>query len=168
MYFVLQSLGRQRAVRVSGGVYPVSIPETYGPASGPCGLFSTMRIDDLRICLALGKTGNLHRAAETLGLTPSALSKALARMEDITGMPLFERTPRGVAPTNEGNALLEHAKRIVRSVDDLQNEFQDRRLARVGTIRLGVVPNLIPSFLSSVLARFLASRPMATFSIDVG
>jgi DNA-binding transcriptional LysR family regulator len=127
-----------------------------------------MRIDDLRISLALGKTANLHRAAEALGLTPSALSKALARMEEIAGTALFERTPRGVIPTSAGEALIAHASKIVRSVDDLQNELEDRRLARMGTVRLGVVPNLIPSVLSPVLARFLDIRPMANFSIDTG
>jgi DNA-binding transcriptional LysR family regulator len=125
-----------------------------------------MKLEDLRLFLIVAEHGNLHRAASTLGLTQSALSKSLARLEAEAGMQLFERMPRGVMLTGVGQKLLAHAQRIVLANDDMENELNDERHARVGRVRVATLPHLVPSVFSPLLERFLASRPLARFSID--
>lgn len=125
-----------------------------------------MRFEDLEAFLVVSEHGNLHRAADTLGMTQSGLSKTLARLEGEAGMPLFERTPRGLVPTSVGKTLLAHARRISLAATDLRNELAEQRLARAGTVRLGAIPYLVPSLLSPLLAQFFVSRPLAVFSIE--
>lgn len=125
-----------------------------------------MRLQDLRIFLQVAEQRNLHRSAEALGLTQSALSKTLARLEREVGMQLFERTPRGVVPTEAGSTLVRHARKVLLAVSDLEEELGEQRVARSGTVRLGSLPYLLPSLLSPLLAGFFSSRPLATFSIE--
>ena len=59
------------------------------------------------------RTGNLTRAGEALGLTPSAVSHALSRLRDIFGDPLFLRRAQGVEPTPRAAALREPVQRAL-------------------------------------------------------
>jgi DNA-binding transcriptional LysR family regulator len=125
-----------------------------------------MRLEDLDVFVTVAKHGNLHRAAEALGLTQSALSKALARLEAETGMQLVERTPRGVVLTRVGASLQRRAATVLISVHDMKSELEDQRTAQSGLVRIGALPHLISSLLSPLLARFFTNRPLATFSIE--
>ncbi len=125
-----------------------------------------MRLEDLDAFVTVAKHGNLHRAAEALGLTQSALSKALARLETETGMVLMERTARGVVLTPVGASLERRAAAVLVSMRDMRHELEDQRAAQSGLVRIGTVPHLISSLLSPLLARFFANRPLASFSIE--
>jgi len=125
-----------------------------------------MRIEDLEAFLEVNGQGSLHRAAAALGLTQSALSKTLARLESEAGVPLFERTPRGLVPTGGGRTLLEHARRITLAMADMRGEMAEQRAARTGAVRIGALPYLVPSLLSPLLAQFFVARPLAVFSIE--
>jgi len=125
-----------------------------------------MRFEDLEAFLVVSRHANLHRAATALGVTQSALSKTLARLEAASGLPLFERTPRGLVLTSVGRTLESHARRISLAAADMHKELAEQRLAKAGTVRLGAIPYLVPSLLSPLLAQFFASRPLAVFSIE--
>lgn len=125
-----------------------------------------MRLDDLEIFSVAAHTGNLHRAADALGLTQPTLSKALARLERELGTQLFERTPRGVFLTVGGKALLRRARQIGTAVSDLNNEIRDLRQAQSGVVRIGCLPVLIPSLVTPLLAEFFTNRPLATFALE--
>jgi len=125
-----------------------------------------MRIDDLRAFLLVAQHGSLGRAAEQLGLTQSALSKTLARLEAEAGMLLFERSSRGVHLTPVGTKLLERARGVVLATRDFEEEIEAHRTARSGKIRLAATPYMVSTLLIPVVARFLASRPLASFSIE--
>lgn len=125
-----------------------------------------MRIDDLRMFLLLARHKSLGQAAEQLGLTQSALSKALARLEAEAGVQLFERSARGVTLTSIGAKLLERARSVVLATQDLEEEIQAHRAALLGKIRLAATPYMVSTLLTPVIARFLASRPLAGFVIE--
>ncbi|MGO4326883.1 LysR family transcriptional regulator [Cupriavidus sp. 2TAF22] len=125
-----------------------------------------MRIDDLRAFVLVARHGSLHRATAQAGVTQSALSKALARLESEAGIRLFDRTARGVALTQPGQSLLARAEQVVLASHDLMGELEAQRSARAGNIRLAGTPHLVSAFLMPVIAQFLASRPLARFSID--
>src|SRR5690606_3902314 len=125
-----------------------------------------MRLQDLRVFLHIAEQGSLHRSAEALGLTQSALSKTLARLERRVGLQLFERTARGVTPTEAGTTLMRHARQVLLAMGDLEDELGEQRVARSGTVRLGSLPYLLPSLISPLLSGFFANRPLATFSIE--
>lgn len=125
-----------------------------------------MRIDDLRVFMLVAQQGGLRRATEQLGLTQSALSKALARLEAEAGMRLLERNARGVTLTPDGQSVLRRVREVVLATGDLEAEIGARRAARSGKIRLAAPPYLVSSLLTPVVARFLAGRPLASFSIE--
>lgn len=124
-----------------------------------------MRIDDLQVLISLSQHVSLHGAANALGVTQSALSKALARLEAAAGAPLFARSSQGIAITAMGQTVLKHARRITQAVDDLGTELGDERSAKAGLIRLASLPHLVPSLITPLLADFHVHRPMARFHI---
>lgn len=125
-----------------------------------------MRLEDLNVFQCVAQHGGLHRAADALGLTQSALSKTLARLEREVGMQLFERTSRGVLLTKPGQTLLQHTGKVLLAVKDMESELVDQRVAKSGVVRVGALPYFVPSLLSPLLAKFLVNRPLATFSIE--
>jgi LysR family nitrogen assimilation transcriptional regulator len=71
----------------------------------------------LRAFLKIIELGSISRAAEALGLAQPSLSQQLLRLEDEVGMKLFRRTARGVSTTEGGRIFEEHARHILRTID---------------------------------------------------
>jgi hypothetical protein len=65
--------------------------------------FDTRVLTGVGVLAAVTEAGSFARAAETLGLTPSGVSRAVARLEGRVGVRLFDRTPRSVTLTEEGH-----------------------------------------------------------------
>jgi DNA-binding transcriptional LysR family regulator len=72
--------------------------------------FDARILTGVGVLAAVAETGNFARAAEALGLTPSGVSRAVARLEARVGVRLFDRTPRSVTLTGEGRRC--HARVI--------------------------------------------------------
>ena len=72
--------------------------------------FDARILTGVGVLAAVTETGNFARAAEALGLTPSGVSRAVARLEARVGVRLFDRTPRSVTLTGEGRRF--HAQVI--------------------------------------------------------
>src|SRR5258708_33264260 len=70
--------------------------------------FDGRLLGGISVLAAVVETGNFVRAAETLGLTQSGVSRAVARLERRVGVRLFDRTPRAVSLTDEGRRF--HAR----------------------------------------------------------
>lgn len=116
-----------------------------------------MNLHLLEQFVALARTKNFTRAAEELHLSQSALSRAIQKIEDQIGQPLFERKPREVVLTDLGELLLERAKEILNLVEDTFSELSEA--GRRGRIRLGAIPTIAPYFLPSLLGGFAAKHP---------
>jgi molybdenum-dependent DNA-binding transcriptional regulator ModE len=65
-----------------------------------------LKLRDLNILLAVADAGSMARAATRLAISQPAVSRAIADMEHTLGVPLLDRSPRGVEPTEYGRALL--------------------------------------------------------------
>jgi len=126
-----------------------------------------MQLKDLRwFCLAVDR-GSLHAAADELAVTQPALSKAVRRLEAALGAQLLERMPRGVAPTGVGQLLYQRARALGNWVHDTEVLVQDLKTGQSGQLRVGVVPAMVESVLTPVLADFLSEGPGATFQTSV-
>ncbi|MBT0670163.1 LysR family transcriptional regulator [Novosphingobium profundi] len=73
---------------------------------------STLNWDDLRLFLAVARSGRLAAAGRGLGLDHSTIARRLSGLEAAVGSRLFDRGPRGVQLTDAGQGLLDHAERI--------------------------------------------------------
>jgi DNA-binding transcriptional LysR family regulator len=83
-----------------------------------------------------GKRGSFAAAARELGLSPSAIAKGVARLEDELGVRLFHRTTRQVSLTGEGRELYERCRRIVDEIEALRDEASGVRAEPSGTLRV--------------------------------
>lgn len=125
-----------------------------------------MRLEDLQSFVAICECGQLSRAASRLSSTQSALSKTVTRLEAEFGIPLLERTARGMVTTSAGTQLLTHARQLLNACHDLQAGMSQQRAASTGLLRIGVLPALTQGLLSPLIARFLPTRPMARFRFE--
>jgi DNA-binding transcriptional LysR family regulator len=80
--------------------------------------------------------GGFTAAAQHVGLTPSALSKLVGRLEDRLGVRLLHRTTRRVQMTSEGEAFFSRARVILRAIDEAESEVTDATASPKGTLRL--------------------------------
>jgi len=126
-----------------------------------------MQLKDLHWFRQAVEAGNLHSAADALGITQPALSKAMQRLERSLGVRLLERTPRGVAPTPIGQALHARALLLGQWVDDTRHQIQDLKTGQSGELRVGTVPAIVESVMTPVLSHFLAQGPAVRFQTSV-
>src|SRR5260370_35977487 len=69
-----------------------------------------VRLRDLHILFAVVQHGSMAKAGVHLGMTQSAVSQAIAALEDALGARLFDRTTRGIEPNIYGNCLLNRSR----------------------------------------------------------
>src|SRR6202007_233014 len=110
----------------------------------------------LRTFVAIADCGGFHRAAEQLNLTQSTVSQQIKRLELETNRPLFRRTTRSVALTDDGEMLLGDARRLLQLEEAARHRLAAPRLS--GTVRLGVVEGVAGGSPPSGPSRF-ASFP---------
>jgi DNA-binding transcriptional LysR family regulator len=125
-----------------------------------------MRVEDLQCFISLCQTGQMSRAATKSGVTQSAISKTLVRLEEEFGVPLLERVARGVIPTPAGERLLQRAQQVLCAYEGLRADMSQQRAAQSGQLRIGALPVLTQALLLPMIARFLPFRPMARFHFD--
>ncbi|HEV2558976.1 MAG TPA: LysR substrate-binding domain-containing protein [Microvirga sp.] len=120
-------------------------------------------IDQLRTFVAIADTGSFTRAADIVHKTQSAVSMQMKRLEERIGKPIFERDGRLSKLTDEGERLLDYARRIVRLNAECIASFADNEL--VGRVRLGLPDDYADRYLPEILARFSASNPKAEVTV---
>ena len=69
-----------------------------------------LKTRQLMLLTAICDEGNIHRAAEVLNMSQPAASKLLKDLEDMLGVSLFERQPRGMRPNWYGETMIRHAR----------------------------------------------------------
>ncbi len=105
---------------------------------------------------AAGRTGSFRAAAVELGLTPSAVSHAIRKLERTLGATLFEREGRTVRLSPEGEALMRH---VARAFDELRRGLEIVSTRGPLMLRLHSAPSFAAQWLSPRLSRFLRAHP---------
>ncbi len=129
-------------------------------------MFPPLESDLLRIFVAVAQAENVTRAADTLGRTQSAVSMQVRKLEDSVGNALFERGPRGVTLTPEGQRLLPHARRIVGLVDETSAAMRMKPLD--GPVRVGIPEEYSQTILPRALAAFSETHPATEVTVMCG
>ncbi|UVK96949.1 LysR family transcriptional regulator [Pseudomonas sp. B21-048] len=117
-----------------------------------------MTTPDLNLLITLDvllAEGSVARAAQRLRLSPSAMSRALARLRETTGDPLLVRAGRGLVPTPRALELREHVSRLVQDAEAVLRPAEQldlKQLVRTFTLRTsdGFVENFGPALIARV------------------
>jgi DNA-binding transcriptional LysR family regulator len=102
-------------------------------------LLGSLKLRQLRLLVALDNERKLQLAAERLNITQSAASKMLAEIESIARVPLFERTPRGVEPTDYGAILVRGSRSVLANLDQATDELAGYIAGELGAVSVGTV-----------------------------
>ncbi|MFC6280686.1 MULTISPECIES: LysR family transcriptional regulator [Polaromonas] len=109
----------------------------------------------LRLFAAVCETRSIARAAEQANIVGSAISKRLAQLEDTVGTPLLVRRRRGVEPTPAGESLLEHARTMLASAEDIERDMAAYALGVRGQVRILATASVMAESLADDVAAFL-------------
>lgn len=116
-------------------------------------------LNKVRSFIAVAEHASFRRAAESLNLSPPALSAHVRDLEDGLGVSLLSRTTRSVRLTREGERFLVRSKRAVLELEGAVRELQDEAALRRGRVTVACVPTIASSMLPLALARFAERYP---------
>jgi DNA-binding transcriptional LysR family regulator len=111
-----------------------------------------MKLRDLEYLIASVAAGNFTRAAKSLGISTSTISRRVGRLEDELGLAVFERGHSGIRLTTGGKAVLTHARRAVAELDAVKYAGRQNGIGAAGQVRLGVRTPLVGDALLMVLS----------------
>ena len=123
----------------------------------------TLDLDLLRCFATIADSGSFTRAGDRLGRTQSTVSLQVKRLEEQLGRPVFERTPRVIRLTPEGEKLLGIARQLLRLNDAAIAELFEPDLS--GNVRLGVPEDFATAHLPGVLAAFTDAHPLVELEV---
>ncbi|GHH51452.1 LysR family transcriptional regulator [[Pseudomonas] boreopolis] len=136
------------------------------PAS-PWFLRARLKTRQLMLLIAIDEEGNIHRAAEVLNMSQPAASKLLKDLEDMMGVSLFERLPRGMRPTWYGESMIRHARIALSSLGEAGAEIEALKAGHAGSVAIGAIAGPAMTLLPPALARITQQHPDLRVSLLV-
>jgi DNA-binding transcriptional LysR family regulator len=119
----------------------------------------------LQTLVAVNQAGTLAKAADRVGRTQSAVSLQMQRLEQVLGLALFDRRRRALVLTEAGEAMVEHAQRMLDLNRDAVAAVRGHRVA--GHVRLGMSVDFEHTWLPTAMARFSRSHPKILVELRV-
>ncbi|HEU5066796.1 MAG TPA: LysR family transcriptional regulator [Sphingomicrobium sp.] len=114
----------------------------------------------LRYVIAAAERGSFRRAARTLGVQESAVSRRIRDLELRIGATLFVRHHGGVDLTFAGECFLAQARRALNEIDCAASEAATLGRGEAGAIRIGILHSLACGFLSDLLRAYVSAHPV--------
>lgn len=120
----------------------------------------------LRLLRELARRGTIAAVAEALSFSPSAVSQQLGVLEREAGLPLLERTGRGVRLTPAGQNLVGHAEAVLERLERADADLAEARGGLAGALRIGAFPTatraIVPAALTALARRHPGLEPMVS------
>ncbi len=111
--------------------------------------------------------GSFAAAAQDVGLSPSAVSKLIFRLEQRLGVRLINRTTRRLALTAEGTTYLKRSREILAAIEAAETEIASARTSPRGHLRVHAPPVMIGDHFGPALPEFLVRYPRITIDFLV-
>lgn len=128
-------------------------------------LFDGRIIAGITVFVAVARTGSYARAAERLGLSRSGVGKAIGRLEERTGMRLFDRNARALKLTDQGRTFLDEATPMLEALGRIATSSTPANIK--GHLRVSTDGAFGPYFLIPILPEFLAENPRVKVDVLV-
>lgn len=131
-------------------------------------LRSNLKLRHLQLLVVLDQFRHLGRASEFLALTQPAVSKTLAEVERLFGVPLFVRSTRGTEPTVFGHTVVRFARSVLADFDRTRDEIAAVASGAAGRVRVGAMVVATPVLLALAIERLKAVSPQTTVLVEEG
>ena len=125
------------------------------------------RSGEMLVFASVAQEGSLSAAARALGLTPSAVSRIIARAEQRLGTRLLLRTTRAITFTAEGEAFLRGARRILADMDEVEEAIADQGVPK-GRLRVSAALGHGRMTIVPLVAAFSARYPNIVVDLTLG
>jgi DNA-binding transcriptional LysR family regulator len=126
-----------------------------------------LKLRDLHVFLTVVHCGSMAKAAQQLGVSQPAVSEVIADLEHALGVPLLDRSARGVEPTAYGDALV---KRSVAAFDELKQGIRDIEFLSdqtVGEVRISCPPVLVRGLAGAAIDRLTRRYPRIVCRLEI-
>lgn len=120
------------------------------------------------LLVALNDAGNIHQAARETNMSPPAASKMLKDMEELFGVPLFERLPRGVRPTIYGKTLIAHVRLALANLAHGQASIAALKAGLSGQVNIGIIITSSMTLVPQAIIRTKNEAPRLSIGVEVG
>lgn len=117
------------------------------------------QVSELAFFTMLIKLGSLAATAREMNLTPPAVSKRLAQLEQRLGVRLLNRTTRRISLTNEGEVYLACAQRILDEIEEMEHQVSSSRAAPKGLLRVNAPLGFGRSYVGPAISSFAKRYP---------
>ena len=125
------------------------------------------RLDSLMIFVQAAKHLSFSEAARQLGMSPSAVSRAVQRLEDRLGTRLLNRTTRSLSLTDEGARFYDAGRRILSDLEEAELSLSRSRSTPSGVLRLNLIPSMARMHIVPALPEFVAQYPDLQLEISL-
>ena len=120
------------------------------------------------LLLALDEARNLHQAAKETHMSQPAASKMLKDIEELFGVPFFERLPRGVRPTLYGETMIRHVRMALTNLSQGQDSIATLQAGLSGQVDIGVIITPSTTLVPQAIARTKQEAPRLCIGVEVG
>ena len=120
----------------------------------------------LKLFCAIVHSGSITKGASACNLALSAASRRLSEFEEAVGVPLMDRSVKGVTVTPAGHAVMQHALRLFQGFEQLSNELSEYSKGVKGHVRLWANMSALTEFLPSALGSFLKAHPEIQVEVE--
>lgn len=142
---------------------------TRPPTTGPVlheRLLARLRLRHLKLIDALARHAHLRRAAEAVPISQPAATQLLRELEDLLGMPLFERHARGMRITEAGRVLAGHARVAIEALGATAEALALQAAQQQRPLRVGAILGALSSVLRPALPALRTEHPDLRLTIE--
>ncbi|MCY1520986.1 HTH-type transcriptional regulator GbpR [compost metagenome] len=129
------------------------------PATLLARLLAKGRLRHLQLLAGIADLGSIQQAASHIGMSQPAATHALADIEDLLGVRLFERHARGMRPTRSGQLMAECARGMLTTLRASTDSVTALRQGATGYLRLGAIPAASGGLLAERLPAYMTAHP---------
>ena len=126
-----------------------------------------MNWDDLRVFLAVARSGSVSSGARQLGLQHSTVSRRLHKLEEDLGARLFDKAPSGYALTDAGENLMQAVDRMEQEVISIDGSLSGQDLMPSGPLRVSTIDNMATTVLMPMFTGFSRRYPEVSLHLMV-
>jgi len=124
-----------------------------------------MRLEQLSLLIEVAKYNSISLAAEHAFITQPAVSSSISKLEDEIGTVLFKRTPQGAYPTEIGELVIEKARLILDTVEEIKQLANTSSLT--GSLSVGIIPSMGDKIIPNVLYHLKNKHPKININLTV-